>query len=347
MWAAVSGVCVGTWLLTQGSVNALNKVAQDPTLWRAYDFWPVWVLLAGAFVLTIHLGVVVAIMLFGGPARRRRKAMAREAHRAAKELHRQAHQAKFQRRQDRYQAAQQARQRRAQGQTGAPPGPTAETAPPPVKGRERKWVTVMFTDIANSTRLTEDLGDDEWSRVLSAHRELLRNLFFSHGGEVVGTQGDGCLGRFPTPAEAVLCAVDVQREIAQTREDTNFPMQVRIGVHAGEAVEDDGDLIGRVVNVAARVTAATEPGEILVTEPVADYLGGQLRFEDRGLRELRGLTQPRHVLAVRWDDDSDVSPPPPASTSGSADASRPGAPPAAPAGAAPPGTPPLPPRPPS
>jgi len=209
----------------------------------------------------------------------------------------------------------------------------------------------MFTDIANSTRLTEELGDDEWSRVLSGHRELVRNLFVSHGGEVVGTQGDGCLGRFPTPAEAVLCAVEVQKEIAQTREDTHFPMQVRIGIHAGEAVQDDGDLIGRVVNVAARVTAETKPGEILVTEPVADYLGGQLRFEDRGLKELRGLSQPRHVLAVRWDDDAGagVSPPPasPESTSGSSGGSPPGGPPAAPAGAAPPGTPLPPPAPPS
>jgi len=65
-------------------------------------------------------------------------------------------------------------------------------------------------------------------------------------------------------------------------------------------VADDGDLIGRVVNLAARVTGEAEPGEILVTEPVADYVGGELRLRDRGLRELRGVAQPRHVLAVVW-----------------------------------------------
>ncbi|MBV8387828.1 MAG: adenylate/guanylate cyclase domain-containing protein [Acidimicrobiia bacterium] len=319
---------MGVWLLSQGSMDELNKVAQDPSLWRAYNFWPVWVILPLAAVLVIHLGIVLAINLFGGPARRRRKAMAREAHRAARELHRQAHAAKAERREQRAAAR-------------------AEAAKPSL-GPERKWVTVMFTDIANSTRLTEDLGDDEWSRILSAHRELVRNLFVAHGGEVVGTQGDGCLGRFPTPAEAVLCAVEVQKELAQTRSDTNFPMQVRIGIHAGEAVEDDGDLVGRVVNVAARVTTETKPGEILVTEPVADYLGGQLRFEDRGLRELRGLTQPRHLLAVRWDEEPSATPPPaPASTSGTGGGSPPGAPPAAPAAAAPLGNPPPPPAPPS
>ena len=307
-------------------------VAKDPTTWKAYSFWPVWVIMTWGAAIVIHLGIVLAVGLFGGRARRRRKELARSARRAAHELHVQAHQEKLQRRQARHRAAEVAPQPR-------PAGP------------ERKWVTVMFTDIANSTGLTEDLGDDEWSRVLSAHRELVRTLFAGYGGEVVGTQGDGCLGRFPTPADAVLCAVEVQKEIAQTREDTRFPMQVRIGIHAGEAVQEDGDLIGRVVNVAARVTAETNPGEILVTEPVADYLGGQLRFEDRGLRELRGLTQPRHLLAVRWDGDgaasADVTPPPPASTSGSAGGSPPGAPPAAPAAAAPPGSPPPPPAPPS
>lgn|GEM_PF-2851431 len=291
-----------------------------------------WVILACATVLVIHLGVVLAVGLFGGKARRRRRAMAREARRAAHEMHRQAHAAKAARREQRAQRV----------------SATAPAAPTKPSGPERKWVTVMFTDIANSTGLTEDLGDDEWSRILSSHRELVRNLFVAHSGEVVGTQGDGCLGRFPTPAEAVLCAVEVQKEIAQTREDTHFPIQVRIGIHAGEAVEDDGDLVGRVVNVAARVTAETKPGEILVTEPVADYLGGQLRFEDRGLKELRGLTQPRHVLAVRWDDQPSATPPPaPASTSGTGGGSPPGAPPAAPAAAAPPGTPPPPPPPPS
>ena len=292
------------WLLTGGTSHELTLVAKNPTIWDRYNFWPVWVLLGYGAIIVMHLGIVLAIGLFGGRARRRRRELARDAHRAARELHRQAHQAKLARRQQRSQMADQDRQARRG------PGHRATAEAPRSKGPERKWVTVMFTDIANSTGLTEDLGDDEWSRILSAHRELVRNLFVGHGGEVVGTQGDGCLGRFPTPAEAVLCAVDVQREIAQTRQDTNFPMQVRIGIHAGEAVEDDGDLVGRVVNVAARVTSETQPGEILVTEPVADYLGGQLRFEDRGLRELRGLTQPRHLLAVRWDED--VSPPTPA-----------------------------------
>src|SRR4051812_43945844 len=99
--AATSGVCVAIWLLTAGSVDKLNKVIQDPTLWRTYGFWPVWVLLGCAAILTVHLGVVLAIILFGGRARRRRKELAREARKAARELHRHAHEAKRARREDR------------------------------------------------------------------------------------------------------------------------------------------------------------------------------------------------------------------------------------------------------
>jgi adenylate cyclase len=165
----------------------------------------------------------------------------------------------------------------------------------------------MFTDIANSTGLAETLGDEEWTRVLARYRGLVRAAFLTRGGEEVGTQGDGFLGKFPSPAEAVLCGVDIQREVSDVQKQADFDLRVRIGIHAGEAVEDDGDLIGRVVNLASRVTSEARPGEILVTEPVADYLGGRLRFQDRGLRPLRGVAQPRHLLAVVWDDEGSGS----------------------------------------
>jgi class 3 adenylate cyclase len=164
----------------------------------------------------------------------------------------------------------------------------------------RRWVTVMFTDIANSTSLTEALGDAEWSRFLARYRETIRVAFRDRGGTEVGSQGDGMLARFSSPANAVLCAVDIQRKHDEMREGAGLVPHVRIGIHAGEAVEDEGDLIGRVVNLAARVTAEAAPGEILVTEPVADELAGRIEVVDRGLRSLKGVPQPRHLLAVRW-----------------------------------------------
>jgi class 3 adenylate cyclase len=143
--------------------------------------------------------------------------------------------------------------------------------------------------------------------VVGRYREFVRAAFAGRGGEEVGTQGDGFLGKFSSPAEAVLCGVDIQREMDGVQEQSELDLQVRIGIHAGEAVEDDGDLIGRVVNLAARVTDQAEPGEVLVTEPVADYLGGKLQLEDRGLRDLKGVPQPRHLLAVRWDGEKGAS----------------------------------------
>jgi class 3 adenylate cyclase len=164
----------------------------------------------------------------------------------------------------------------------------------------RRWVTIMFTDIASSTSLNEALGDEEWSRFIARHREMLRATFRARDGTEVGTQGDGLLVRFSTPANAVLCAIDIQRRIDEVREGGGLVPHIRIGIHAGEAVEDQGDIVGRVVNLAARVTSEAAPGEILVTEPVADELAGRIELEDRGLRPLRGVPQPRHLLAVRW-----------------------------------------------
>jgi class 3 adenylate cyclase len=167
-------------------------------------------------------------------------------------------------------------------------------------GSSRRWVTVMFTDIANSTSLTEALGDDEWSRFLSRHRATLRGAFQDRGGVEVAAQGDGLLARFSSPADAVLCAIDIQRKIDELREGGGLVPRLRIGIHAGEAVEGEGDIVGRVVNLASRVTGEAAPGEILVTEPVADELAGRIELQDRGLRPLKGVQQPRHLLAVLW-----------------------------------------------
>ena len=159
----------------------------------------------------------------------------------------------------------------------------------------------MFTDIANSTRLNEALGDADWSRLRTRHRDFLLAAFARYGGSEVNSQGDGCMARFETPAAAVKCAVDVQRQLEHQR-DAGFAPTVRIGIHAGEAVEDLGDLVGSVVNVASRVMGEAEPGEILVTEPVAEQVEASFDLQDKGVHTLRGVTRPRHLLAVHWRD---------------------------------------------
>ena len=164
-----------------------------------------------------------------------------------------------------------------------------------------RWITAMFTDISGSTRLADELGDEVYSELVAEHRRTVRSLVREHHGEEVGTQGDGFLLRFPSPREAVRCAVALQRRLAEQREDGRSVPSVRIGAHAGEVIAaGDGDVIGRMVNIASRVADAASPDEILVTEPVADHAGTGVVTDDRGLRELRGVEAPRHLLAVRW-----------------------------------------------
>jgi class 3 adenylate cyclase len=165
----------------------------------------------------------------------------------------------------------------------------------------RRWVAVLFTDVVGSTPLAHAMGDDAWHRALADHRRLLRAAVAERRGREVGTQGDGFLARFDSPADAVRCAVDIQRLVAEARDGGGPPIVVRIGVHAGEVVDDGTDVIGRVVNLASRVTDEAQAGEILVTEPVADEIGDHLVLEDRGLRPLKGIDRPRHLLAVRGE----------------------------------------------
>jgi class 3 adenylate cyclase len=116
----------------------------------------------------------------------------------------------------------------------------------------------------------------------------------------VSTQGDSFFVRFDDVARAVACAEAIQRTMEDEREGAFLP-EIRIGLHAGEAVEDDGgDLLGHVVNVASRVTGAAEGGQILVTETVADRAPAETKLEDCGLVDLKGVSQPRHLLAVVW-----------------------------------------------
>ncbi|MEZ5144385.1 MAG: adenylate/guanylate cyclase domain-containing protein [Acidimicrobiales bacterium] len=107
--------------------------------------------------------------------------------------------------------------------------------------------------------------------------------------------------RFASPDDAVRCAVAIQQRLAEQRAHDDDPVpSVRMGVHAGEAVHHDGDdLVGRVVNLASRVTDTAAADEILVTEPVADH-PADVALVDRGLRQLKGFDRPRHLLAVLW-----------------------------------------------
>ena len=144
--------------------------------------------------------------------------------------------------------------------------------------------TVVFTDLVASTARATQLGDDQWRQLLRDHESLVRRQLASFRGREIKTTGDGFLATFDSPARAVRCAQAV-------REGTrSLGMDVRAGIHAGECEFAAGDITGIAVHLASRVLHAAAPGEVLVSSTVRDLLlGSELRFEDRGRHELKGI----------------------------------------------------------
>lgn len=184
----------------------------------------------------------------------------------------------------------------------ATPAPTAQAPATAIGGDVpvRRFVVAMFVDVVNSTRLNEALGDEQWSSLRRATRRTIDEAVTAQGGWEANTSGDGVLARFEHPAAAAGAAIEILRTLDRQRGSTGFAPSVRVGIHSGDAVDEDGDIIGNVVNLAARVTGAADPDEILVTEHVADHLGPGQHAEGRGLHSLKGIERPRHLLSLRW-----------------------------------------------
>nr|WP_046283857.1 adenylate/guanylate cyclase domain-containing protein [Mycobacterium sp. UM_NZ2] len=132
-------------------------------------------------------------------------------------------------------------------------------------------VVVLFTDIEESTALNERIGDRAWVKLIARHDEMVQRLVTQHAGHVVKSQGDGFMIAFAQPEQAVRCAIAIQHALASRRgRKPQHPIRVRIGVHMGRSVRRGDDLFGRNVAMAARVAAAAEGGQILISGPVRD-----------------------------------------------------------------------------
>jgi class 3 adenylate cyclase len=130
-------------------------------------------------------------------------------------------------------------------------------------------VTVVSTDIVGSTRMADTLGDQRWREVLAEHNRVLRDHLGRHAGTEVKLTGDGFLLTFPSARGAVRFGIDVQGALADARAaQPEVPIEVRIGVHAGEVERDGNDVVGRNVNLACRLCDAAAPGEVLVSSVV-------------------------------------------------------------------------------
>ncbi len=155
-------------------------------------------------------------------------------------------------------------------------------------------VTLLFSDIEDSTPLNERLGDDTWVRVLAAHDSLVRARVDKYRGQVVKTSGDGFMVAFRDAEAACRAAVGIQKDLRRTLDPmlrVVAPIKVRIGIHTGAVISRDGDYFGRNVAMAARVGALATGGEVLVTNAVHESLDDDatVTLVEMGEVELKGL----------------------------------------------------------
>jgi hypothetical protein len=175
-------------------------------------------------------------------------------------------------------------------------------------------VTVLFTDLVDSTGILNHDGADRSETVRRSHFAALRHAVRHCRGEEIKTTGDGLMVIFRSAGDAVECAVSMQRAVARLRRtEPHFP-EVRIGLSAGEATVDDGDWYGQPVVEAARLCAVATRGQILLAEVVAVLLRTWTRHRivAAGRRELKGFDEPVVVRQVAWTGGELVTTLPPA-----------------------------------
>jgi class 3 adenylate cyclase len=172
-----------------------------------------------------------------------------------------------------------------------PPRPAP--GPVPAERGERALATVVFTDIVGSTDRARKVGDRRWGELLDTHDRLARELVGQLQGRLVKSTGDGILALFDRPGRGIRCATALRDRLRGSG------VEIRAGVHTGEVQLRGDDVGGIAVHFAARVMAAAQPGEVLVSGTVHDLVAGSdYVLEDRGAHALKGMAGEWRLFAV-------------------------------------------------
>jgi class 3 adenylate cyclase len=167
---------------------------------------------------------------------------------------------------------------------------------------DRALAAILHADVAGYSR---QMGVDEegtYARIKALRRELIDPKIAEHHGRIVSTSGDGILVEFRSAVHAVLCAVEIQQEIANGNAD--YPpaqrIEYRIGVNVGDVIADGADVVGDDVNLAARLQQAAPPGGVLISESVFEQVNGKVicRFDDIGERRFKNMARSVHVRRI-------------------------------------------------
>ncbi|MGH9194342.1 MAG: adenylate/guanylate cyclase domain-containing protein [Acidimicrobiia bacterium] len=166
----------------------------------------------------------------------------------------------------------------------------------------RQLLSVMFTDIVDSTTRAAGVGDRRWHQILEAHNRRVRSSIGRYGGREVKTIGDAFLATFESPTGAILCGLAIHQSMQSLK------IEVKIGIHTGEVIVGRDDVEGLGVVVASRIVDLAAPGEVLVSSTVKELVtGGEFFFADRETHDLKGLG-PWHLFrALRSEGDAQTT----------------------------------------
>lgn len=158
-------------------------------------------------------------------------------------------------------------------------------------------VVIMFSDIEGFTPFVEYHGDQVAYERLKHHNQIFRSSIRRYNGSEVKHLGDGFMINFSSAREALLCACDIQNQLAEISSE-DLPLRVRIGIHAGEPIQEQSDFVGRTVNLAQRIMSQANGGQIYISEVVKTLVGPVKGYQyvEQGTRRLEGISEPQNLF---------------------------------------------------
>jgi len=183
------------------------------------------------------------------------------------------------------------------------------TSPPSARAQSQGIIVIMFTDLVDSTQLTHDRGDFGAQEVVRTHNAIVRNALAEYHGTEVKHTGDGIMASFAAAAAAASAAIRIQRNLTEhNAAGAELPLNVRIGLNAGDAVREEDDFFGHTVQLAARICNEAEAGQILVTSAVKDLCDGHaIEFRPMGEHKLKGIDEPTEAFEAVWRPEAEAA----------------------------------------
>lgn len=165
-------------------------------------------------------------------------------------------------------------------------------------------ITILFADVSGSTKLFELRGDVEARRIIAAVLGALGEVAARHGGRVVKTIGDEVMCTFPNALQGLLASVDMQKRVSHDPTFMKDNLAIRIGLHHGDALIEDGDVYGDAVNTAARMASLAKREQIVTTATtVQNVASGSVRSRSLGTARVSGKLLPIEIVDVQWQED--------------------------------------------